>query len=104
MKINGIETKLDSPNCDADDEYIQPYNDELYICEDCEITYTLHVTTQYNHSFQLGKELKSPKAIIAALKKTVFPPRYSEYTNIHFIKHTKTVVSERSNIFYETLL
>lgn len=70
-----------------------------------EITYTLHVTVkENNHTFQLGKELKSPKMIISSLKKQAYPPDFSRFENIHFVKHTKTVISEIQSIDYKDLL
>ena len=69
-----------------------------------EITYTLHVTLiANNHKHQLGKELSSPKKIMAALKKTAYPPNFDNYKDIHFMKHTKVVTSERTNIKYNTI-
>ena len=58
-----------------------------------EITYTLHVTNEDGKTFQLGKELSSPKKIVSALRKTAYPPDLKSFTNRFFIKHVKTVVS-----------
>jgi len=63
-----------------------------------EITYTLHVTNDMNVTYQIGKELKSPKLIVSALNKTAYPPDFTKFTNVHFIKHTKTVISEIQDI------
>lgn len=59
-----------------------------------EITYTLHGTINGNER-QLGKELSSPKKILSALKKTAYPPNLDDYQDLHFVKHTKTIVSTR---------
>ena len=69
-----------------------------------EVTYTLHATNKDGYEFQLGKELSSPKMIVSALKKSAYPPEFSSYAKLEFIKHTKTVVSEKVDVDIKTLL
>jgi len=58
-----------------------------------EITYTLHGTRDGEHWFQLGKELKSKKLVLGALKKTTYPPNYSEFIELKWVKNVKTIMS-----------
>lgn len=69
-----------------------------------EITYTLRCITFENHDFQMGKELRSPKLIMSALKKTAYPPDFKGFKKVYFVKHTKTVISEISDIDYIDLM
>ena len=59
-----------------------------------EITYNLLCTLDGETWFQVGKELKSPRAILGALKKTAYPPDFSAYKAYKFQKHTHTVLTE----------
>ena len=58
------------------------------------VTYTLNATWDNKEWFQLGKELKSSKSILAALKKKAYPPDLKQYTALKWIKNTKSIVSE----------
>jgi hypothetical protein len=59
-----------------------------------EISYTLYATHDNGHTFQLGKELSSPKMIVSSLKKQAFPPDFSEFAKLTFCKNVKTVETE----------
>jgi len=56
-----------------------------------QVTFKLYATLNGEHWFQLGKELKSKALVLGALKKTVYPPKFSEYRNLMWVKSTKTV-------------
>jgi hypothetical protein len=62
-----------------------------------EITYKLFVTDNNNYTYQIGKELSSPAKILAAIRKTSYPPDFSKL-NTQWVKYTKTVVEENVNI------
>ena len=62
-----------------------------------ETTYRLMVTNDGNHWMWIGKELKSKKLVLSALKKTAYPPDYSKYVEIKWLKNVKTVITTEEN-------
>ena len=67
-----------------------------------EITYSLFVTRDSNHWFQIGKTLSSKNKVLAALRKSASFPSLEQFEHIAWVTHANIITSE-CKYFTETI-